>query len=82
MSSTGSNYASTCKLKNTNNEKIVEAEILEFKPSRSLTVSVNRSVKVILKYEDRNKIYVGNMAGMEFTSTGPTETIQYKGRNR
>lgn len=82
MSVTGSSFANTCKLKNTNNEKIVEAEIMDFKPKRSLTVSVNRSVKVILQYNDRNKIYVGNMAGMEFTSTGPTETIQYKGRNR
>ena len=54
---------------------------MDFKPQRSLTVSINRSIKVILQYKETNKIYVGNMAGMEFTSAGPNEIAQFnKGR--
>ena len=72
------NYADTCKIKNTNNDTEVEAEVLEFKPNNILVVSLNRSVKIILKHN--GKIYVGSMAGMEFTSQGPKETITYTGR--
>ena len=75
-------YQDVCKLKNTNNGVEVTAEILDFKPQRSLTVTLNRAVKVSLNYLERTKIYVGTMAGVEFTSTGPNEVVTYKGRNR
>lgn len=70
-------YSDKCTLKNTNNDTIVEAEVMDFKPNRSLTVSINRSIKVTLQYKEKNKIYVGNMAGMEFTSAGPIEIAQF-----
>lgn len=73
-----STYADTCKLRNTNNGVEIDAEILEYKPGKMLIVSVNRSVKVSLKHN--GKAYVGNMAGIEFTSQGPKETIKYTGR--
>jgi hypothetical protein len=73
-----STFAETCKLTNTNNGVEVEAEILEFKPGKTLVVSLNRSVKLTLKHN--GKTYVGAMAGIEFTSTGPAETITYQGR--
>lgn len=71
-------YSDKCKLKNSNNGVEVDAEILEFKPQKLLVVSINRSVKVTLKYN--GKSYVGSMAGMEFTSAGPDEIIKYTGR--
>ena len=74
-------YSDKCNLKNTNNNTVVQAEVMDFKPQRSLTVSINRSIKVILQYKETNKIYVGNMAGMEFTSAGTNEIAQFnKGR--
>jgi hypothetical protein len=75
-------YQDTCKLKNTNNGIEVTAEILDFKPLKILTVTLNRSVKVSLNYLERTKIYVGTMAGVEFTSNGPNEVATYKGRTR
>ena len=75
-------YQDTCKLKNTNNGIEVTAEILDFKPLKMLTVTLNRSVKVSLNYLERTKIYVGTMAGVEFTSNGPNEVATYKGRPR
>lgn len=71
-------YEETCDVKNTNNGITVKAEILDFKYRKSLTVSINRSIKVVMMYN--NTLYVGNMAGMEFTSEGPKEITTYKGR--
>lgn len=73
-----STYAETCKLKNTNNDVEVDADVLEYKPGKMLVVSLNKSVKLILKHNGR--AYVGSMAGIEFTSSGPKETIRYTGR--
>jgi len=75
-----SNFSDTCTIKNTSNGAEVEVELLDFRPKERLTVSVNRTVKVTLVYQARTNIYVGNMAGLEFTSTGPKETQTYKGR--
>lgn len=75
-------YEDTCKLRNTNNGVVVTAEVLDFKPQRMLTVTLNRAVKVSLNYLERTKIYVGTMAGVEFTSDGPKEVATYKGRTR
>lgn len=71
-------YSDVCKLKNTNNGVEVDAEIIEFKPNKILVVSLNKSIKLTLKHN--GKIYVGSMAGVEFTSAGPQEKITYTGR--
>jgi|TARA_B110000503_G_scaffold130324_1_gene203583 hypothetical protein len=75
-------YSDTCEIVNTNNNAVVVAEILDFKPGFVLTVSINRSIKVILKYDSLIKTYVGNMAGMEMISSGPTEQVKFTGRKR
>mgnify|MGYP000063602662 CR=1 FL=1 len=75
-------YSDTCEIVNTNNSAVVVAEILEFKPSFVLTVSINRSIKVVLRYDAVLKLYVGNMAGMEMTSTGPKEQVKFTGRKK
>tara|TARA_R110000868_G_scaffold4177_1_gene25939 strand:- start:1514 stop:1747 length:234 start_codon:yes stop_codon:yes gene_type:complete len=75
-------YSDTCEIVNTNNSAVVVAEILEFKPSFVLTVSINRSIKVVLRYDTVLKLYVGNMAGMEMTSTGPKEQVKFTGRKK
>ena len=65
-------YADTCNIHCTNNNKEMLVEILNFKPEAFIDVSVNRSVKVTLRYEKApNNHYVGMMAGLEFTTKGP-----------
>lgn len=66
------NYDDKCKIHCTNNKKEMDVEILNFKPGAYLDVSVNRSVKVTLRYEAApHDHYVGMMAGLEFTTKGP-----------
>jgi hypothetical protein len=35
---------------------------------------------MMLKFNQRGNNYVGSMAGLEFTTAGPKETITYEGR--
>lgn len=74
-------HEETCNLKS-DNDTVVEAEVLEFRPQTFLTVTVNRKVKVTLQYNSRHDLYVGNMAGLELTTPGPKELITYEGRRR
>ena len=67
-------------LKCTENDNVLEAEILDYKPAYMLTCSVNRQVKVYLRYNHANKIYQGNVGKLEFTSTGPKSTEIKQGR--
>ena len=64
-------YDDVCKISCTDNGKVVDGEILNFKPEAFLEVSLNRSMKVQLRYQPKQKIYVGSMSGLEFTSAGP-----------
>lgn len=73
-------YADTCVLHNTDRGQDVEAEVMEFRPGMFLSVSVHRSVKIKLLYNQHNQLYIGSMAGYEFTSPGPKETVTYQGR--
>lgn len=74
MVQTRTDYADTCVVTNTDHGKTVDAEILRFVPEKILDVSLNRSVKLSLRWQVSPSgagLYVGNQAGMEFTSTGP-----------
>lgn len=77
MVQTRTDYANTCAVTNTDHGKTVDAEILKFVPEKFLDVSLNRSVKLSLRWQvlpSGTGLYVGNMAGMEFTSSGPEQT--------
>lgn len=73
-------YADTVSLTCLANEKTVLAEILEYKPAYALTCSVDRSVKIYLRYDTEKKIYIGNVGNLEFVSEGPSKTITKQGR--
>lgn len=75
-------YADTCVLHNVDRNQDIEAEVVEFRPNHYLAVSINRQVKVTLQYLANKNIYVGSMAGFEFTSNGPQEFTTYQGRKR
>lgn len=66
-------YSDQVKLTCTENNQILEAEILDFKPAYMLTCSINRQVKVYMRYNNANKNYVGNVGSLEFETNGPTE---------
>ena len=56
MTRTRTEYADIVKLTCIENNQTLEAEILDYRPAYSLTVSVNRQVKVYLKYNNMSKI--------------------------
>jgi len=61
-----------CTVTCTNNDRIVEAEVDQFRDKDSMNVYMATN-KIHMKYNGR--VYVGNAFGYEFTSPGP---ISYK----
>lgn len=72
-------HGDSCDIFCENNNKTVKAEVLEFKEKKWLSVSLNRSLKLNLTWN--NQVYEGHHSGMSFTSTGPTITQTKDGRN-
>jgi len=73
-------YEDKCVIHNTDHNKTIEVAVMDFRPQAKLTVSVQNSVKLILSYDEKHKIYVGSQAGMEFTSEGPRGYTVKEGR--
>ena len=75
-------YENTCNITCTDNDIVKEAEVLNFLPGKSLTVTINRQVKLSIVYHESatKKFYIGNMTGLEFTTPGPKEVITKEGR--
>lgn len=63
-------FNDTCKITCVDNGRIVDADILDFKEKKILIVSLNKSVKLTLKWN--GKVYEGNSVGLTFTTNGPT----------
>jgi hypothetical protein len=61
-------FDSKCQVTCTNNDKVVEAEIDQFRDKQSMNVYMATN-KIHMKYNGR--VYVGNAFGYEFTSPGP-----------
>lgn len=72
-------YSKTAVLMNTNTNKKVEAEIADLKENVSLNAYVANE-KIPMRWN--GKVYVGNMFGMELTTSGPEllRTVNTKGR--
>jgi hypothetical protein len=51
------------------------AEVLSYSPTRSLIVSLNRTIRLEMKYNAKSNLYIANQSGLEFVSKGPTTTI-------
>ena len=64
-------YKDTCELFCTDKDRTEMAELLNFVPGKLLTVSIHRSIKISLRYDEKHKQYVGSAAGLEFISKGP-----------
>lgn len=59
----------TCEIICEDNGRKMVAEVLSFTKNKSLTVSVDRSLKLTLSWN--GKIYEGNMGAISFVSNGP-----------
>lgn len=73
-------YDETCKVTCVDNNETVTADILEFKPEILLSVSLNKSIKMILKYAAKSDEYQGELYGRTFISKGPRGTHYSTGR--
>ena len=70
--STMTRHSDTCQVTQTSSNRIVEAVVQDFRENETLTVILNKSVKMVMKWN--GKCYEGRMAGMDFTSGGPSIT--------
>ena len=73
-------YDDTTKVTCVDNGQAVDAEVLEFKPQLLLSVSLNKSIKMILKYSAKCDEYQGDLYGRTFISKGPKGTHYSTGR--
>jgi len=64
------------------NGKSNTADVISFTPNQRLIVSLNKSLRLDMPFNPRNKLYVVHQSGLEFVSSGPgtIETKQFKRR--
>ena len=74
-------YDETAQVKCVDNGQTVTADVLEFKPQVLLSVSLNKSIKVVLKYSINSDEYQGDLYGRTFVSKGPKGTHYSTGRS-
>lgn len=74
-------YDETAQVKCVDNGQTVTADVLEFKPQVLLSISLNKSIKVILKYSSNSDEYQGDLYGRTFVSKGPKGTHYSTGRS-
>ncbi len=70
----------TCQLQCVDNGKTMIADVLDFRQQKKLSVSIMKSIKLEMRYNDRTHIYEGNMGGLTFTTVGPIITSIRQGR--
>ena len=70
-------FDNTAKLTNTHNEVSAEAEVDNFKEGIQFDAYLATN-KIPMRWN--GKVYVGQMHGMEFTSSGPESHVVNKGR--
>jgi hypothetical protein len=71
-------YSDTCEIKASGSGKTTEAVVHDFVDKQSLTVIVNKTIKIGMRWNGR--CYEGRSAGMDFESMGPTISRTQIGR--
>jgi hypothetical protein len=69
-------YSETTSVVNTRTDTAVDAEVAEFREGDNLIVYVANE-KILMHWNGR--VYVGNMFGMELTTSGPTLIRKVRG---
>lgn len=54
----------------TNTDKTVEADVKDFREGVYLAVTIQR-MPINLQFNKQHNVYIGNMAGLEFTANAP-----------
>lgn len=57
------------------NGKTNIAEVVSYNPGQKLVVSLNKTIRLEMRYNPTNKMYIANQTGLEFVSNGPKITI-------
>jgi hypothetical protein len=70
----------TCTVVCVNNNKTVEAVVLDFEEKKRMTVILNKSIKLGMVWNGTK--YEGRAAGMDFESVGPEFHTSLTGRIR
>jgi len=73
-------YDDKTKVTCVDNGQTVDAEVLEFKPQTLLSISLDRKIKLVLKYAPKSDEYQGELYGRTFVSKGPKGTHYSTGR--
>jgi hypothetical protein len=73
-------YDDIAKVTCVDNGQTIVADILDFKPQVLMSVSLEKKLKVVLKYNTRSNEYQGELYGRTFVSKGPKETHYSTGR--
>jgi hypothetical protein len=68
----------TCEILCESNGRKMVADVLDFKDRQYLSVSVDKKVKVQLQWN--GKFYEGGIAGLNFSTDGPTVSTYRQGR--
>ena len=64
-------YDDVCEVTNVKTGVTVTGEILNFRIKDHIVLTINRSVKLHMNWDEVVNLYIGRMAGMEFQSKGP-----------
>lgn len=70
--------ATNCQVTCEDNNKTVDAEVMDFQEGKKLTAVLNKSIKITMLWNGR--IYEGKSLGMSFISKGPKIEISTSGR--
>ena len=68
----------TCEILCESNGRKMVADVLDFRDKQFLSVSVDKKVKVQLQWN--GKFYEGGVAGLNFSTDGPTVSTYKQGR--
>jgi hypothetical protein len=64
-------YDDTAQVTCVDNGQTVKAEILDFKPQVLMSISLEKSIKLVLKYVAKSDEYQAELYGRTFVSKGP-----------
>lgn len=64
-------YEETANVTCVDNGQVVIADILDFKPQVLLSISLDKKIKLVLKYAAKSDEYQGELYGRTFISKGP-----------
>ena len=64
-------FDDVCDVENIANGHVELGEILTFREKEYISLTIKRSVKLNLRWNEKAELYIGAMAGMEFQSEGP-----------